>query len=286
MRVPSCLSSIPRQWRTPKALIGLFILEVPFSIAALALFGIAQPDLYRTRFWQEGADQGWNSNPNQLIYAIANYRPIKAPLPWSQFTTNYNVAISVLSVFILLCKVIMFITSVFHPLLSLVVHVALVILYAVSIHNQAGPDMSDPAHPQPGAPWYITKKCGPPVTPDLIGYCKQAKAAFAVTILMVTLFTTQTILALITLWPNKKFRSASSSRVSDKESGQAPWEMMEAPRTPGTAGGLKSPTTPRTTAFNTLSGNGKAPLRKGNQGIPLRHHIGMGEETYQGPSRR
>ena len=84
MRVPSCLSSIPRQWRTPKVVIGLFVLEVPLTIAALALFGIAQPDLYRTRFWQEGADHGWNSNPNQLIYAIANYRPIKAPLPWSQ----------------------------------------------------------------------------------------------------------------------------------------------------------------------------------------------------------
>lgn len=84
MRVPSFLSSIPRQWRTPKVLLGLFVLEIPLTVAALALFGIAQPDLYRTRFWQEGADQGWNSNPNQLIYAIANYRPIKAPLPWSQ----------------------------------------------------------------------------------------------------------------------------------------------------------------------------------------------------------
>ena len=100
-------------------------------------------------------------------------------------TTNYNVVISVLSVFILLCKGIMFITTVFYPLLSLLVHAALVALYAVSIHNQAGPDTSDPAHPQPGAPWYITKKCGPPVSSDLIGYCKQAKAAFAVTIIMV-----------------------------------------------------------------------------------------------------
>ena len=99
-------------------------------------------------------------------------------------TTNYNVVISVLSVFILLCKGIMFITSVFYPLLSLVVHAALAALYAVSIHNQAGPDTSDPAHSQPGAPWYITKSCGPPVSSDLIGYCKQAKAAFAVTVIM------------------------------------------------------------------------------------------------------
>ena len=84
MRLPSFLSSIPRQWRTPRVVVGLFVIEVPFTIAALALFGIAQPDLYRTRFWQEGANHGWNSNPNQLIYAIANYRPVKTPLPWSE----------------------------------------------------------------------------------------------------------------------------------------------------------------------------------------------------------
>ncbi|MCJ1458724.1 hypothetical protein MMC28_009098 [Mycoblastus sanguinarius] len=284
MGVVSCFSSIPRQWRTPKVLIGLFIFELPLSIAALALFGIAQPDLYRTKFWQFGSDQGWNSNPNQIIYAYANYKPIKSPLPWSQFTTNFNVVIAVLSVFMLLCKGIMFIVGVFHPLISIIFHAALVALYAVSIHNQAGPDMSDPAHPQPGAPWYLTKSCGPPVKPSLVGYCKQAKAAFAVTVLMCTLFTTYLILTLITLYPNKSFRSASSSKVSDYDSSQQPWEMMEAPRTAGSTGGLKSPTTPRTKAFNTLSSNEKAPARKGNQGIPLRHHIGMGDETYQGPS--
>jgi hypothetical protein len=79
----------------------------------------------------------------------------------------------------------MWITGVFHPLISLAIHAALVSLYAVSLHNQAGPDMSDPAHPQSGAPWYITKSCGPPVSESLVGYCKQAKSAFAVTVLMV-----------------------------------------------------------------------------------------------------
>ena len=55
-------------------------------------------------------------------------------------------------------------------------------------------------------------------------------------------------------------------------------------------------------AFNTLSGDrkGKSKARKasglaeqqqvrtgeGNQGVPLRHHISMGDETYQGPSER
>ena len=75
--------------------------------------------------------------------------------------------------------------------------------------------------------------------------------------------------------------------------------MLEAPRTPGIKDGLMSPTTPRTKAFNTLSGKGKSkgkgkakdsatpppPMpqspRQGNQGIPLRHHISMGDEVYQ-----
>ena len=57
--------------------------EMPLSVAALALYGIASPDLYRTQFWQEGSNHGWNSNPNQLIYAYANYKPISPPLPWS-----------------------------------------------------------------------------------------------------------------------------------------------------------------------------------------------------------
>jgi len=100
------------------------------------------------------------------------------------------------------------------------------------------------------------------------------------------LFTTHLILALITLYPDISFRNARDSKLSDRESAHQPWEMMDAPRTPGTTGGLKSPTTPRTTAFNTLSRNGKAPARQGNMGIPLRHHIGMGEETYNGPSGR
>ena len=84
MGILSLLEAVPRKWKTPKLLLALFIIEIPFCIAALALFGIAQPDLYRTQFWQFGSDQGWNSNPNELVYAYANYKPIKAPLPWSQ----------------------------------------------------------------------------------------------------------------------------------------------------------------------------------------------------------
>lgn len=84
MALKDRFKAIPRKWRTPRTILYLFALELLIEIAALALFGIAQPDLYRTRLWQEGSNHGWNSNPNSIIYAYANYRPISTPLPWSQ----------------------------------------------------------------------------------------------------------------------------------------------------------------------------------------------------------
>ena len=36
------------RWKIPKAIWVLLVLEIPLSIAALALFGIADPDTYRT----------------------------------------------------------------------------------------------------------------------------------------------------------------------------------------------------------------------------------------------
>lgn len=57
-------------------------------------------------------------------------------------------------------------------------------------------------------------------------------------------------------------------------------EMGQYPRTPNTTGGMKSPMTPRTLAFNTLDGT--LGSRKPNKDLPLRHHIAMGAETYKG----
>ncbi|MCJ1462179.1 hypothetical protein MMC07_000779 [Pseudocyphellaria aurata] len=294
MKISTCFHAIPRHWRTPKVLIGLFVVEFLITIPALALYGIASPDLYRTKLWKEGSVHGWNSNPNQILYAYANYRPIHYPLPWSSFPTKFNVIIAVLSVFLLLIKGIMFITHVFDPIVSAILHAVLVALYAISLHAQAGSDMSDPKHPQPGAPWYITKSCGAPVNPNVKGYCQQAKGAFAITILLITLFFAYFVVSLISLYPTAAHRASHSSRIPDSESlaDSRPWEMTEAPRTPGTTGGLKSPTTPRTMAFNTLSQNGKipkngkAPARNADAQVPLRHHISMGDEVYSGPNGR
>jgi hypothetical protein len=74
--------SIP--YRAPKLFFALILSEFPPTIAILALFGIASPNLYRMKLWQDGADNGFNSNPNEILYAYANYRPIPTPKVWSQ----------------------------------------------------------------------------------------------------------------------------------------------------------------------------------------------------------
>ncbi|KAL8892325.1 MAG: hypothetical protein Q9205_000175 [Flavoplaca limonia] len=314
MGIKDCFAAIPKQWKFPKVIFYLFGIELLIEIAALALYGIAQPDLYRTRLWQEGSDHGWNSKPNSILYAYANYRPVHTPLPWSQFVTDYNVIISVVALFILLCKGIMYICHIFYPLLSTVIHAALIAIYAVSIHAQAAPDMSDPDHPQPGAPWYITKGCGAPVKASLQGYCKQAVGSFAVTVMLCALFFVYFVISIWSLLAPAagsviRHRKLSTASEDAEAQSQRPWEMtqVQPPPTPGTTGGLKSPMTPRTTAFNTLSGkmgSGKEKKKtkmglmgkgkgkeketevvRGSDGrVPLRHHISMGDQVYESPS--
>jgi hypothetical protein len=86
--------------------------------------------------------------------------------------------------FIYLVKFTMFIVHVFWPIFSLIVHLLLVALWAVSIHAQTAPDTIDPKRTNNGPPWYITKSCSVSSTNTIKGYCEQAKAAFAVSVLM------------------------------------------------------------------------------------------------------
>lgn len=79
-----CWPLLLRRWRSPRLIIILFLLELIVAIPALALFGIADPNLYRTKLWQDGADNGFNSAPSEILYAYANHRPIAVPLVWSQ----------------------------------------------------------------------------------------------------------------------------------------------------------------------------------------------------------
>ena len=85
--------------------------------------------------------------------------------------------------FIQLVKVVMFIMHMWLPLLGFLVNIALTAIWAFSIYGQAGPDMSDPAHPSKVA-WYIAKSCKYAKSAGYEGYCLQAKGAFATTIIM------------------------------------------------------------------------------------------------------
>jgi hypothetical protein len=96
--------------------------------------------------------------------------------------TDYNVVISVLSMFIMLVKPVLFFMRALIPIFSVLIHVLLVALYAYSAYAQSAPDMTDKQHLQKGAPWYITRSCSVASEKSNVSYCKQAKACFAVTL--------------------------------------------------------------------------------------------------------
>lgn len=88
-----------------------------------------------------------------------------------------------LSTFLLIVKFPLHMMHLLFPPIAATIHGATFILYIVSVRYQGGSDMSDPKHPQPGPPWYITKKCSVAAHPSNIAYCKQAKALFAICII-------------------------------------------------------------------------------------------------------
>lgn len=196
--------------------------------------------------------------------------------------------------FLLLTKTVMFIMHVFWPPLSIIIHVALIALYSFSIYAQSSHDTTDAAHSQGGAPWYLTRSCSISSTSSIKGYCEQAKAAFAMTIVMLyvqpyfqfvpkltrnsALFTLYLVYAIWSNFTGKKpveddddTEARGPSHGYGKEispesvmSTEHHWEMQNMPRTPGTTGGIKSPPhqgymqqpiyTPRTQAFHQLGG--------------------------------
>lgn len=63
---------------------GLVAIELGLTVALLAFTGIAAPNLYRNKLWQDGADNGFNSSPSRGLYAAANYQPYTTPRCWAQ----------------------------------------------------------------------------------------------------------------------------------------------------------------------------------------------------------
>lgn len=195
------------------------------------------------------------------------------------------------------------------PILSALVHILLVVLYAYSAYGQAAPDMTDKDHPQRGAPWYITKSCNVASDKKNIGYCKQAKASFAVTLCLLWVFLIHVnvsqelivavrILFAITLAvslhscvPTKAEKLARAADVEETEIpeyspetarlDEQEWEKMRSQaewdysRAPGTSHAL-NPMTPRTVAFQTLEGSSSTTF---SNTLPFR-------ERYGGPDGR
>ncbi|KFY42633.1 hypothetical protein V494_02331 [Pseudogymnoascus sp. VKM F-4513 (FW-928)] len=232
------------------------------TVATLTLFGIASPDAYRTQLWKLGGELGFNSSPDQILYAYANYRPIpKTPLVWSDFITNYNIVVSVLSMFILLVKVVLFIMHMFIPLVSVIINAIVLALWCFSAYGQAGPDHSDPEHPSSVA-WYIAKSCSVAEASGNKHNCEMAKGSFASTIFMIAIFALTIALGIWSMIPTEEAKEArKAKKAAEKDSpypdaGEKLWELRNI-QTPAPA---FQPYTPRTLAFNTL--DRQLPLRE------------------------
>ncbi|KAL4896737.1 hypothetical protein BDV59DRAFT_112773 [Aspergillus ambiguus] len=267
---------ISRNWRSHNLLYILMAIELPVTIVLLTFTGIASHDLYRTKLWRDGAENGFNSAPDELVYAAANYRSYKVPLVWSSFITNFNLVICVLSVFFLIVKAPVHVLRIWYPILSVVVHAGLLAIYIVSARGQAGSDMSDPKHPQPGPPWYITKSCSVAKHPGNVSYCKQAKALFAFTIVILVVYCAEFALSIYNCIPTDEDRAQREERREEKKIWKEYEDMVlkspsVVPMTPSMPpAAMQSPRgmpamTPRSVAFNQLE-NGSADL-------PLRDHF-------------
>lgn len=92
-------------------------------------------------------------------------------------------AISVISLFVLLTKLIAAIMHVWYPLFALLFNVSLTVLYTVSVYGQVGPDYADPDQPSPSA-WYIAKPCSVAANEKIQDSCRMAKGTFAATVIM------------------------------------------------------------------------------------------------------
>jgi hypothetical protein len=100
--------------------------------------------------------------------------------------TQFNLIVTVLCMFIMLVKALLLYLHTLYPILSLAVHALEVGLWAYSVYGQQTPDMSDPANPQPGPAWYITKSCSVSFKKSNVGFCMQAKASFYVACVMLS----------------------------------------------------------------------------------------------------
>ncbi|KAJ5393306.1 uncharacterized protein N7487_010947 [Penicillium crustosum] len=298
----------PKKHRNHKIVLWLMAGEFPITIVMLTLTGIASHNLYQTLLWQDGADNGFNSAPNEALYAAANYKPFKPPMVWSSLANRspweqydqLQPCPRCFEHFLPHHKITHPLDEPILPPVAVVVHASLMVLYIVSAVYQAGSDMSDPKHPQPGAPWYIAKSCSVAFKKSNVGYCMQAKALFAVTVIMIIYYAVILGFNIYSCFITPEEREAileqREERRIEKEfeeeiikspsmipmtPGSMPQGPGMVPRTPGVppmaVGGNISPFAPRTLAFNRI-GNGSTA-----SDLPLRNNSGVTQPQYPSP---
>ncbi|KAI9171722.1 Glutarate-semialdehyde dehydrogenase [Paramyrothecium foliicola] len=255
MKAPSFLGTyhpVHRRWPevSRKATWWLMLFELAGLIPCLVIFGIAQPDLYRTDLWRIGYDNKLNSNPSEIVYAYVNHRPLpNIPLVWSRTLTDFNVAISVVSLFFLLAKLIAFIMRGWFPILAILINIALVALYTVSVYGQIGPDYLDPRYPAPVA-WYLRYGCDMARPYGVYKSCQIAQSSLGLSIYMLVLYLLNLGFTANAMRPNKA--NDLGDEDDDEYGPQKDFTTVEMHGLPSPTVGGAVPFTPRTQAFYTL----------------------------------
>jgi hypothetical protein len=248
-----------RPWRARRPLYYIMVPELAGVITLLVLFGVQQPDAFRSLFWRIGYENKLNSNPNMILYAYANYQEIPTvPFVWSRMLTNYNVAISVVSLFILLAKMIATIMKVYYPIFGTIISLSLTALYTVSVYGQAGPDYADPRYPSP-APWHLRIGCKLAEPYNATKTCRMVQGTLGATVFMLVVYLFQVGLAIWAMLPNKELDMYDSDDEDDEYGRHPTKDKGVSVQMQPTPPSEQVPFTPRTQAFHTL--DRKLPLR-------------------------
>jgi len=176
--------------------------------------------------------------------------------------------------FIQLVKVVMFVMHIWYPILGAITNLIITALWIVSVYGQAGPDHTDPHH-KSNVAWYIGKSCSYADPYHWGHYCKLAKATFAVSVIMMTIFFLNFLLGVFSIIPSRASRAAARLDYDDNQdshtsspargSSDKGLEMQNNLRV-----AIPEPYTPRTTAFNTLSGTTGGTRAYADRKLPFR----------------
>lgn len=184
--------------------------------------------------------------------------------------TNFNIAISILSLFVLIAKLVATIMHIYYPIIGLAVALVMGTLYSVSLGGQAGPDYADSRYPSP-TPWFLRKGCSYARAYQKYSECQMAQGSVAVSAYMLVIYLIALGLAIWSMLPNKQLdlEDDSDSDYGFPSASKKQWEMQPRPMLSPAVAGVPTPTptpftpftpfTPRTQAFHAL--DRKLPLR-------------------------